>query len=51
MKETFSTQQRKSKKYYSAQYTNYILTTANNWKGTIGDFHLIIDKQRPRYTY
>ncbi|HEX3809354.1 MAG TPA: DUF4424 family protein [Rhizomicrobium sp.] len=27
--------------------TDFILTTANNWKGGIGKFHLTIDKQAP----
>jgi hypothetical protein len=27
--------------------TDYILMTANNWKGPIGDFHLTLDKGKP----
>jgi hypothetical protein len=30
-----------------AYSTAYILTTANNWKGPIGRFHLTLDKVRP----
>ena len=32
----------------SAIYLNYVLTTANTWKGPIGTFHLTIDKGAPR---
>jgi hypothetical protein len=31
-----------------AYSTAYILTTANNWKGPIGRFHLTLDKVRPQ---
>ena len=27
---------------------HYVLTTANNWRGTIGEFRLIIDKGKPQ---
>ena len=27
---------------------HYVLTTANNWRGTIGEFRLVIDKGKPR---
>lgn len=30
-----------------AYTTDYILTTANNWKGPIGRFHLTLDKLKP----
>ena len=30
-----------------ALYLNYVLTTANTWKGPIGTFHLTIDKGKP----
>jgi hypothetical protein len=30
-----------------AYSTSYILTTANNWKGPIGRFHITLDKLKP----
>lgn len=30
-----------------AYSTDYVLTTANNWKGPIGHFHLTLDKLKP----
>jgi hypothetical protein len=33
---------------YAAQFSlSYILSTARTWSGPIGDFHLIIDKEKP----
>ena len=33
--------------YLNAYATDFILTTANNWKGPIGHFHLTLDKLKP----
>jgi hypothetical protein len=33
--------------YLNAYWTDYVLTTANNWKGPIGLFHLTLDKLKP----
>jgi hypothetical protein len=33
--------------YLSAYSTEYVLMTANNWKGPIGHFHLTVDKLAP----
>jgi hypothetical protein len=33
--------------FLNAYTTDFILTTANNWKGPIGSFHLTLDKLRP----
>lgn len=32
----------------SVEWTDYVLTTARNWKGPIGRFHLVIDKLKPQ---
>jgi hypothetical protein len=33
--------------YMNAYQTDYILKTANNWQGSIGRFHLTLDKLKP----
>lgn len=33
--------------YLDSEWVQYILTTANNWRGPIGKFHLTIDKGAP----
>jgi Domain of unknown function (DUF4424) len=33
--------------YLNAYWTDYILSTAANWKGPIGKFHLTLDKLKP----
>jgi hypothetical protein len=45
--ESVSPRLSQSKKLWSPYYVNYILTTANNWQGAIGDFRLVIDKEKP----
>jgi hypothetical protein len=37
----------RSRKAVSSRTTRYILTTANAWNGSIGRFHLTIDKLKP----
>lgn len=34
-------------RYMQAYQTSYILTTAGNWQGPIGHFHLTLDKKQP----
>jgi hypothetical protein len=33
--------------YLASYTTDFVLVTANNWKGPIGRFHLTLDKRRP----
>ena len=33
--------------YYFEKWLSYILMTGNNWAGSIGDFHLTVDKEDP----
>jgi hypothetical protein len=35
-------------KYLQAFRTEFVLKTANNWKGPIGKFHLTVDKLKPK---
>jgi Domain of unknown function (DUF4424) len=37
----------KEGEYYSEIWLGYVLKTGANWKGPIGDFHLIVDKGKP----
>jgi len=37
----------KAKEFWGMQEVGYILTTANNWKGPIGRFRLVLDKLKP----
>jgi hypothetical protein len=32
---------------YSEVWIGYVLKTGANWKGPIGDFHVVIDKGKP----